>query len=165
MYEYGNLPHKLSKDKAYQRTGMNPEFRIQNGKLFPWMKVERYYIRTLDRLIESEGFIDHTTNIAYEEDETLIMSEDKWKATDIETGLLIEKDRGFAELYDKVFKMKDIINERRLTRDYMTFKQQFEMIKNGDFEIKDNDIIIVSNEEFKNILLNIKKGKPQLCFS
>ena len=60
------------------------------------------------------------------------MSEDKWKATDIETGLLIEKDRGFAELYDKVFKMKDIINERRLTRDYMTFKQQFEMIKNGD---------------------------------
>lgn len=80
MYEYGNLPHKLSKeesipvaleiieiakDKAYQRTGMNPEFRIQNGKLFPWMKVERYYIRTLDRLIESEGFIDHTTNIAY----------------------------------------------------------------------------------------------------
>ena len=147
MYEYGNLPHKLSKeesipvaleiieiakDKAYQRTGMNPEFRIQNGKLFPWMKVERYYIRTLDRLIESEGFIDHTTNIAYEENETLIMSEDKWKATDIETGLLIEKDRGFAELYDKVFKMKDIINERRLTRDYMTFKQQFEMIKNGD---------------------------------
>ena len=131
-YDYKLKISEIAKDKAYQRTGMNPEFRIQNGKLFPWMKVERYYIRTLDRLIESEGFIDHTTNIAYEEDETLIMSEDKWKATDIETGLLIEKDRGFAELYDKVFKMKDIINERRLTRDYMTFKQQFEMIKNGD---------------------------------
>lgn len=124
---------EIAKDKAYQRTKMNPECRIQNEKLFPWMKVERYYIRTLDRLIETEGFIDHTANIAYEEDEALIMSEDKWKATDIETGLLIGKDRGFAELYDKVFKMKDIINKRRLTGDYMVFKQQFEMIKNGDF--------------------------------
>ena len=31
------------------------------------------------------------------------------------------------------------------------------MIKNGYFEIKDNDTIIISNEKFKNILLNIRK--------
>lgn len=31
------------------------------------------------------------------------------------------------------------------------------MIKNAEFEIKDNDTIIISNERFKNILLNIRK--------
>lgn len=31
------------------------------------------------------------------------------------------------------------------------------MIKNAEFEIKDNDTIIISNEKFKNILLNIRK--------
>ena len=31
------------------------------------------------------------------------------------------------------------------------------MIKNAEFKIKDNDTIIISNERFKNILLNIRK--------
>lgn len=33
----------------------------------------------------------------------------------------------------------------------------YNMIKNAEFEIKDNDTIIISNERFKNILLNIRK--------
>ena len=127
----GDEVMEIMKDKLYQRTGMNPDIRIVNGKLFPWMKVERYYMRTYDRLIESEGFIDHTINIAFEEDSCLIMHEDKWKATDIETGLLIEKDKNFADLYDKIFNMADSINERRRSNDYNTFKEQFELIKSG----------------------------------
>ena len=33
------------------------------------------------------------------------------------------------------------------------------MIKHAEFEIKDNDTIIISNERFKNILLNIRKDE------
>ena len=120
------------KDKLYQRTGMNPDIKMVNGKLFPWMQVERYYMRTYDRLVESEGFIDHTTNIAYEEDPCLIMHEDKWKATDIDTGLLIAKDKTFADLYDKVFEMMETINKRKDTKDYTVWKKQFDMIKSGE---------------------------------
>ena len=122
----------IMKDKLYQRTGMNPDIKMVNGKLFPWMQVERYYMRTYDRLVESEGFIDHTTNIAYEEDPCLIMHEDKWKATDIDTGLLIAKDKTFADLYDKVFEMMETINKRKDTKDYTVWKKQFDMIKNGE---------------------------------
>lgn len=124
---------EIMKDKLYQRTGMSPDIKMVNGKLFPWMQVERYYMRTYDRLVESEGFIDHTTNIAYEEDPCLIMHEDKWKATDIDTGLLIAKDKSFADLYDKVFNMMDSINERKKSNDYITFKEQFELIKSEKF--------------------------------
>ena len=127
----GDEVMEIMKDKLYQRTGMNPDIRIVNGKLFPWMRVERYYMRTYDRLVESEGFIDHTTNIAFEEDPYLIIHEDKWKATDIETGLLIAKDKSFADLYDKVFDMADSINKRRKSNDYSIFKEQFELIKSG----------------------------------
>ena len=109
----------------------NPDIKMVNGKLFPWMQVERYYMRTYDRLVESEGFIDHTTNIAYEEDPCLIMHEDKWKATDVDTGLLIAKDKTFADLYDKVFDMTETIDKRKDTKDYAEWKKQFEMIKSG----------------------------------
>lgn len=60
------------------------------------------------------------------------MHEDKWKATDIDTGLLIEKDKSFADLYDKVFEMMENINKRKNTKDYTEWKKQFDMIKSGE---------------------------------
>ena len=110
---------------------MMPEVREVNGKLEKWMNKEKYYIRTCNKLVETEGYIDKENNIAYSDDETLIWNENKWTATDINTGLQIANGNTLESVYNKIKDMNNIITERKKTRDYNLFLEQFKMIISG----------------------------------
>ena len=73
---------------------MIPELRInENNK----MEKKKFYVRLLDRLAEDEGYIDSEISIAFSDNESLIWNENKWTATDIETGCKITNGRTFED--------------------------------------------------------------------
>lgn len=107
---------------------MIPELRInENNK----MEKKKFYVRLLDRLAEDEGYIDSEISIAFSDNELLIWNENKWTATDIETGCKITNGRTFEDCYTKVLNMMDEIVSRRNSSSFETYKKQFQMILDG----------------------------------
>ena len=112
---------------------MIPEVIEVDGKLEKWMTKGKYYIRTCNKLVETEGYIDKENNIAYSDNESLIWNENKWTATDTNTGLQIANGDTLEIVYNKIQDMNNVITERKKTRDYNLFLEQFEMIIAGYF--------------------------------
>ena len=111
---------------------MIPELRENSeGKLEKWMQKEKFYVRLEDKLAEDEGYIDKEHGIAFSDNESLIWNENKWTATDIETGCKITNGNTFDSCYENVLAMWDQINERRKSKEFDIFKSQFQMILNG----------------------------------
>lgn len=91
----------------------------------------KFYIRLEDRLAEEIGYIDKENSIAYSDDDSLIWHNEKWTATDIETGCKITNARTFEDCYTKVLNMMDKIVSRRNSSSFETYKKQFQMILDG----------------------------------
>lgn len=121
---------------------MIPEVKEVNGKFEKWMTKGKYYIRTCNKLVETEGYIDKENNIAYSDDESLIWNENKWTATDINTGLQIANGNTLEIVYNKIQDMKTVITERKKTSDYNIFVNQFKMIIAGSL----GDIVPLEQE-------------------
>ena len=68
--------------------------------------------------IKRKGMKDFERGIIYEDNESLIMSEEKWTAYDLVAGVEICKERDFERLYEKVADMWEEIKKRRETDVY-----------------------------------------------
>lgn len=101
------------------------------GKLGKWMEKKKFYVRLLDKLAEEEGYIDIEHGIAFSDNESLIWNENKWTATDLQTGCKIANGSTFDNCYNNVLSMIEQIKIRRESHDYAVWKNQFEAILNG----------------------------------
>lgn len=95
------------------------------------MDKEKFYIRLEDRLIEEIGYIDKENSIAYSDDDFLIWHNEKWTATDIETGCKITTGHTLEECKNNVMKIMDKIVDRRNSNAGRIYRKQFEQILNG----------------------------------
>lgn len=68
--------------------------------------------------IKRKGLKDFERGIIYEDNESLILSEEKWTAYDLVAGVEICKERDFDRLYEKVTDMWEEIKKRRETDAY-----------------------------------------------
>ena len=78
--------------------------------------------------IKRKGLKDFERGIIYEDDEFLILSEEKWTAFDMATGVEICKERDFDRLYQKVTDMRDEIEIKRKMDAYKDMKRIYESV-------------------------------------
>lgn len=78
--------------------------------------------------VKHKGLKDFERGIIYKDNESLILSEEKWTAFDMAAGVEICKERDFDRLYQKVTDMWDKIEARRKTEVYKDMKRVYEKV-------------------------------------
>lgn len=84
-------------------------------EMFSFPETEFYSLAILDGWytgIKRKGLADFERDVIYEDNESLIFSDKKWTAYDIDAGLEICKERDFDRLYEKVGEMQDSIKKK-----------------------------------------------------
>lgn len=78
--------------------------------------------------IKRKGLKDFDRGVIYEDNESLIMSEEKWTAYDLVAGVEICKERDFDRLYQKVSEIWDKVQERRNTDVYKNMVNVYDKV-------------------------------------
>ena len=103
----------------------------------------KFYIRLEDRLAEEIGYIDKENSIAYSDNDSLIWHNEKWTATDIETGCKLTTGRTLEECKSNVMQIMNKIIDRRNSNAGQMYREQFKQILNGELG---NGVIKLENE-------------------